>query len=47
MEEAETVETVAAVESVEPEVEPEQVTESIEQPVEPEATIEPKDSYAE
>lgn len=47
MEETETAETVAAVASVEPEAEPEQVTESIEQFVEPEMPIEPKDSYAE
>jgi hypothetical protein len=47
MEETETAETVAAVASVEPEAEPEQVTESIEQFVEPETTIESKDSYAE
>ena len=47
LEEAETVETVAAVESIEPEAEPEQVTESMEQLVEPETTIEPKDSYVE
>lgn len=47
LEEAETVETVAAVESIEPEAEPEQVTESIDEPVAPETTIEPKDSYVE
>lgn len=47
MEETETAETVAAVASVEPEAEPEQVTESIEQFIEPETTIESKDSYAE
>ena len=47
LEEAETVETVAAVESIEPEAEPEQVTESIDEPVAPETTIKPKDSYVE